>query len=99
MEATVAVRIEKEKLDELRAISKEEKRKNSEVLREALDIGLKEKRLRIALAKYKNREISTGKAAEMAGVSISRFLDILREHNVPFNYSLRDLRKDVEGFA
>ena len=98
MGATVAVRIEDTKLAEIRAISKQENRKNSEVLREALDLGLREKKLAIALEKYRRREISTGKAAEMAGISLSRFLDVLREKNVPFNYAVKDLMKDFEGF-
>ena len=97
MDATVAVRIDKQKLAEIRAISKEESRKNSDILREALDLGLKEKKLSMALEKYKQREISTGRAAEMAGVSLSRFLDLLREKNVPFNYTAKDLMKDFEG--
>ena len=99
MDATIAVRIGKEKLAEIKAISKEENRKNSEILREALDIGLKEKKLAMALEKYKRREISTGRAAEMAGVSLSRFLDILRERSIPFNYTMKDLMKDFEGFV
>lgn len=98
MDATIAVRIEKEKLAEIKAISKEENRKNSEILREALDLGLREKKLAIALEKYRRREISTGKAAEMAGISLSRFLDVLREKRVPFNYTVKDLMKDFEGF-
>lgn len=98
MDATIAVRIAKEKLAEIKAISKEENRKNSEILREALDIGLMEKKLAMALEKYRRREISTGKAAEMAGISLSRFLDVLREKRVPFNYTVKDLMKDFEGF-
>src|SRR3989338_5358771 len=98
MEATVAVRIDKRKLAEIRAISKEENRKNSEILREALDLGLMEKKLAMALEKYRRREISTGKAAEMAGISLNRFLDVLREKRVPFNYTVKDLMKDFEGF-
>ena len=99
MDATVSVRIDQRKLAEIRAISKEENRKNSEVLRDALDIGLKEKKLAIALERYKRREISTGKAAELANVPLSRFLDILREKRVPFNYTVNDLMKDFEGFV
>ena len=95
----MAVRIEKEKLAEIKAISKEENRKKSEVLREALDIGLKEKKLVMALEKYKRREISVGKAAELADVPLSRFLDVLRERNIPFNYAVKELLEDFEGYV
>lgn len=98
MDATVAVRIDKRKLAEIKAISKEENRKNSEVLREALDIGLKEKKLAIALERYKSNEISVGRAAELADMPLSTFLDFLRARNVPFNYTVRELMEDFEGF-
>lgn len=98
MESTIAVRIEKKKLLDLKAVSKEENKKNSEVLREVLDLGLKEKKITLAIDKYRKREISIGKAAEIADVSISRLMDILRERNVPFNYGAKELMEDFEGF-
>ena len=98
MESTVAVRIEKDTLAKIRIISKEENRKNSEVLREALDLGLREKKLSLALEKYKNKLVSIGKAAELADIPLSTFLDILRVRNVPFNYTVRELMEDFEGF-
>ncbi len=98
MEATVAVRIGRERLAEIKAISKEENKKNSEVLREALDLGLREKKLAVAIEKYKNKQVSVGKAAELADVPLSTFLDILRVRNVPFNYTVRELMEDFEGF-
>ncbi|MBI2144695.1 UPF0175 family protein [Candidatus Woesearchaeota archaeon] len=98
MEATIAVRIEKKKLAEIKALSKEENRKNSEVLREALDIGLREKKLVMALEKYRKKEISIGKAAELADLSISKVMDVLRERNIPFNYGVKELMEDFEGF-
>ena len=98
MDATIAVRIDKKRLDELKAISSEESRKKSETLREVLDLGIREKKLSIALQKYKRGEVSTGKAAYIAGISLSRFLDVLRERGIPFNYSVRDLMKDFEEF-
>ena len=98
MESTVAVRIEKDTLAKIRIISKEENRKNSEVLREALDLGLREKKLSLALEKYKNKLVSIGKAAELADIPLSTFLDILRVRSVPFNYTVRELMEDFEGF-
>ena len=76
MEATVAVRIEKNTLAEIKAISREENRKNSEVLREALNLGLREKKLAIALEKYNNKQVSVGKAAELADVPLSALYDL-----------------------
>ncbi len=96
MDKTVSVRIDKEKLAEIRDLSKEEKRKNSEILREALELGIRQKKLAIALDKYKKKEVSIGKASEISGLPLTRFLDMLREKNVPFNYTAKDFAEDVE---
>ncbi|MBI2664464.1 UPF0175 family protein [Candidatus Woesearchaeota archaeon] len=98
MDGSVAVRIEKRKLAEIKAISDEEKRKNSETFREIIDLGLKEKKLAIALEKYEGGVVSTGRAAEIASIPLSKFLDILRERNVPFKYTVKELQEDFEGF-
>ena len=63
-----------------------------------MNLGLKEKKLAVALEKYRKQEISIGKAAELADTPISRFMDILRERNVPFNYGVKELMEDFEGF-
>lgn len=96
MDKTISVRIEHEKLAEIKDISKEEKRKNSEILREALELGIRQKKLSMALEKYRKREVSIGKASEIAGIPISRFMDALREHNIAFNYTSKELMEDVK---
>ena len=96
MEKTISVRVDQRKLTEIKGISIEEKRKNSEVLREALELGIRQKKLLIALEKYRKREVSIGKASEIAGISISRFMDTLRENNITFNYTAEDFAEDVE---
>jgi len=55
-----------------------------------------ELRLLAALELYREGRISLGKAAEMAGLSLREFLYELRTRNIPLNYDLEELKKDLE---
>ena len=96
MAETVSVRIDKAELKEINEISKLEKKTKSNVLREVLEKGIKEKKLGIALEKFRKNEATAFKAAEIAGVSLSEFLDALKQNNLTFHYSIEDLREEFE---
>lgn len=51
----------------------------------------------LAIKKYRKEEISIGKAAEIAGVSISRMMDILKEFGVKSNLEQEDYQKGLEN--
>ena len=36
------------------------------------------------------------KAAELADVSIWKFLDVLKERKIPMRYDLEDIKKEIE---
>ena len=99
MSETVSVRIVKEELSMLNKLSKEEKRTRSEVLREVLEKGIREKKLELALKKYQNEEATAAKAAEIAGLPLTRFLGILFEKRIEFNYTPEDFREDIKGLT
>jgi len=99
MAETVSVRIDKEELSEINNISKLEKKTKSDVLREVLDKGIKEKKLEIALEKFRNNEATAWKAARMADVPLSQFMDILVQRGIDFHYGLKELREDFEGLV
>ena len=96
MASTVSVRIGKEELSEISKLSKEGKTTKSDVLGDALKKGISEKKLEIALDKYKNHEASAAKAANLAGIPLSRFFDILFEKKIELNYTLEDFRQDAK---
>ena len=96
MAETVSVRIGKQELAEISSLSKAEKRSRSEVLREALEMGINEKRVAIAVQKYQRREATAAKAAQVAGVSLSAFLDILFARKIEFDYDGEDFRSDIK---
>lgn len=51
----------------------------------------------VALQLFKDHMLSSGKAAEVAGVSISDFMDFTREHKVPWvEYTQEELEREIE---
>ena len=69
MEKTISVRIGKEELIEIEDISKLEGRKKSEILRDVIDKGIKDKKLELALKKFQNNEATASKASKIARVA------------------------------
>jgi predicted HTH domain antitoxin len=53
--------------------------------------------LSIAIDKFRSNETTAWKASKLAGVPLSRFLDILAEQGVNFHYGIRELHEDIEG--
>ena len=49
--------------------------------------------------KYTEGRVSMEKAAELADVSIWKFLDILKERKVPIRYDLEDIKKEIEDIV
>ena len=97
MEETISVRIPKEELKEIEQISKYEKTTRSAILRAILDFGIKQKLLEIALQKYQKEEATAWKAARIAQIPLTKFLDILGERGLQFHYTKEELLKDFEA--
>ena len=97
MAETVSVRIDKLDLEDINEISKLEKKTKSNVLREVLEMGVKEKKLEIALEKFRNNKATAWKAARMAGIPLTQFMDILVQKGIDFHYGVKELREDFEG--
>ena len=62
-------------------------------IRELVDLG----RVMLAMKKYKKSEVSIERAARIAGVSVSKMMDILREHNVEMNLEHEDYLKGLDA--
>lgn len=72
----------------LTALAEEEKEDVSKAVRELVELG----RLQLAVAKYRSSAASLEKAARIAGVSVSRMMDILRDFGIEANLELEDYR-------
>ena len=70
----------------LSTLAKEEREDISKKVRKLVDLG----RMMLAIEKYKKSEASIEKSARIAGVSISKMVDILREHGIEANLEYED---------
>ncbi|MHB1868711.1 MAG: UPF0175 family protein [Nitrososphaerales archaeon] len=90
-------RVNKRQIEQLEKISREEKSDRSSVLRKLLDLGLNEYNREKAVEQYRKGKISIGRAAEIAGVSISEFYKILEIEDVPVRIDIKAIEESLES--
>ena len=95
MTETVSGRLPDELVKELDQLGKDMGMTRSEVLREVVSKGVAAERLERALDAYRRREVSLGRASQMAGIPITVFLDELKRAGILRNYDLDELRRDL----
>lgn len=90
---TLSIRMDDKDYRFLETLAKEEREDVSKKVRELVDLG----RVMLAIEKYKKSEASIEKAAHIAGVSISKMMDILKEHHVTTNVEYEDYLKGLKS--
>ncbi|MBI2972000.1 MAG: UPF0175 family protein [Candidatus Aenigmarchaeota archaeon] len=93
----VSFRLPEELQKELALLSKEEDRDKSEMVRELIKTGLREKKIEKAARLYKEGNISVSRAAEIAGVSLWRMIELFRERKVDAQYGPKELEEDLKA--
>lgn len=83
---TVSSRLDTETISLFERVLKE---KRSEVVRELVEAGKKHK----AVELYKMKKVSLGLGARLAGVSLSEFIDLLKEHNIYLNLDKESVKE------
>ena len=68
----------------------------STLLRQLLSKGLAEAKMDIAVDRYVKEKTSLAQSANIAGVSLWKFLDELRTRNVMLKYSISDAQSEIE---
>lgn len=81
------------KLGEIEQFSKLLNENRSEVVRTLVEEGKKLK----AIELYKQKKISLGLGAKLAGMTLSDFLDLLEEYNVKLNLTLEDAKEAMKN--
>lgn len=85
---------ERERLDEVAALLGEDR---STTVRKALNEGLRELRIKIAIQRYQSGDVSVTEAADIGGVSVAEWLEIARERNLTHQLTPEDLERDAES--
>jgi predicted HTH domain antitoxin len=65
-------------------------------LRTVIDDGVKEELIEESLRLYQNKEITLWKAAELAGISLSKMMSEANRRRIPHQYSVDDLLHDID---
>jgi|GEM_PF-1318829 len=99
---SVQVRIPDEYIGILKELSETLHSSRSEVVRRAMEEGIKDMRMKIAIEKYLDEEFSLCRAAEFADVSIQQMAKYLAQKGIPFfrqsiEETIRDA-KEAEGW-
>lgn len=75
----------------------EESKDRSELVRELLTVGLKEKKIQKAIELYKRGKATLWKAARTADISIWKMMEILRERGIEAQYGVKELEEDLKA--
>lgn len=71
----------------------------SSLLRKLVDRGVAEAKMDIAVDRYVKEKSSLEQSSAIAGASLWRFLDELRQRNVALKYSMADAKAEIERAA
>ena len=93
----VIARVPNEIKEDIEFFAKQEQTDKSSIIRKLLTSAVKQKRLEYALEEYAERKVSLGKAAELAKMQISDFMEEAAQHHIPLNYTKEDLRRDFKA--
>ncbi len=94
---TITARIPEGLLKDLKRIEGEERTERAEVIRRLLAEAIGEWKLRKALEMIRQRKASMRAAAKFAGIRYLELLDRVEKEAIPLDYTLSDLRADMEA--
>lgn len=86
MQNAMTVRLPLEDIKAIEEISKKEKIDKSTTVRNLVELG----KIYFAILQYRENKISIGKAAEIAGLTISEIIDLLAKLGIQSNLDLAD---------
>jgi len=93
MTRTMSIRMDEENFEFLTTLSKEESGDISKAARDLISKG----RLMLAVERYKKKQVSLGRAAELAGVTLADMINALAEYGVESNLEKEDVLKGLEN--
>ena len=90
------VRLPEETLEALEDLTDKLQRERSDIMREAMQIGIGEMKLRLALELYTKGKVSFGRMAELTGLGYRELSLALKRRNVTLRYGEERFAEDIE---
>jgi predicted HTH domain antitoxin len=94
---TITARVSEDLLKDLKRIESEERTERAEVIRRLLTEAIGDWKLRKALEMIRAGKASMRTAAKFAGIRYLELLDRVEKEAIPLDYTLSDLRADLEA--
>ena len=93
IQKTLSIRVDADDYAFLSRLAAEKHENVSQAVRDLLEKG----RLMLAIEDYRAGKVSLGKAAEIAGLSISEMIDLFTQHGVPANLEYDDYLQSLKN--
>jgi predicted HTH domain antitoxin len=90
------VRLPEETLEALEDLTDKLQRERSDIMREAMQIGIGEMKLRLALELYTKGKVSFGRMAELTGLGYRELSLALKRRNVTLRYGEKRFSEEIE---
>jgi predicted HTH domain antitoxin len=90
------VRLPEETLEALEDLTDKLQRERSDIMREAMQIGIGEMKLRLALELYTKGKVSFGRMAELTGLGYRELSRALKRRNVTLRYGEKRFSEEIE---
>src|SRR6202142_1306370 len=95
MTKTMSIRMDRENLEFLNELTREQRSDLSKAVRDMVTRG----RILLAVERYKDGEASLGKAAEIAGLPVGQMMALLTEFGVESRIEKDDYLQGIENLA
>ena len=96
MMKNVSIRLQKEFVEEAEKLAKLERVDKSAIIREALEKGFAEVKLKMAVELFSKGKASTSEAADVAGLSVGELMDELVRRGIRPSITKEDLDGSLE---
>ena len=92
----VSIRLKEDLMEEAQKLAELEMVDKSLIIREALEKGFSEVKLKIALEMFSKSKASTSEAAQIAGLSVGEMMDEIVKRGLKPNITKEDLKGSLE---
>jgi predicted HTH domain antitoxin len=96
---TMSARFDEKLYEEILGYAREKGVPKTRALRELTEEGVKKWMLTRALALYREGKVTVWKASRMAGVPLSRMIEVASSEKIPIHYGREDLERDLSAFG
>nr|MDO8082515.1 UPF0175 family protein [Candidatus Freyarchaeota archaeon] len=98
-ERTISARFDPELYEEILEYAREKGVPKTRALRELIEEGVKRWRLTKSLSLYRDGKVTVWKASRIAGIPLSRMVEIAKSEEIPIHFSEEDLERDFKAVS